>query len=172
MSRMHLAVRWKDERRGPPAISTEILHYLTMSTTDIPTTAASQIFVNLPVKDLDASMAFFKALGFSFNPDFTNASGACLILGPNLYSMLLTHAFFNGFAPRPLADSSKVCEVLVALQLDSREKVDDVVKRAVAAGGATYNEPTDHGFMYQHGFTDLDGHVWEVFMMNAKPPAA
>lgn len=136
------------------------------------TTAASQIFVNLPVKDLDASMAFFKALGFAFNPDFTDSNAACLILGPNLYSMLLTHPFFSGFAPREIADTSRTCEVLVALQLESREKVDDIVRRAVTAGGAIYSEPKDHGFMYQHGFTDLDGHVWEVFVMDATPPQA
>ncbi|WP_367875051.1 VOC family protein [Luteolibacter sp. Populi] len=141
-----------------------------MSTTA--TTSASQIFVNLPVKNLDASIAFFTALGFSFNPQFTDENATCMILGPNLYSMLLTHPYFAGFAPREIADSSKVCEVLVALQLESREKVDEIVSKAVAAGGATYNEPKDHGFMYQHGFTDLDGHVWEVFFMSAMPPSA
>lgn len=136
----------------------------------VPATTISQIFVNLPVRDLEASMTFFKALGFSFNPDFTDANAACMILGPNLYSMLLTYPYFNGFAPRPVAEKSKNCEVLVALALESREKVDDLVRRAVAAGGATYNDPKDHGFMYQHGFTDLDGHVWEVFVMDAMPP--
>ncbi|MCW1914496.1 glyoxalase/bleomycin resistance/extradiol dioxygenase family protein [Luteolibacter sp. GHJ8] len=144
---------------------------MSSSATDTaPATTVSQIFVNLPVKNLDASMAFFKALGFSFNPDFTDSNAACLILGPNLYSMLLTHPYFNGFAPRPAEESAKHCEVLVALSLESREKVDDVVSRAVAAGGATYSEPKDHGFMYQHGFTDLDGHVWEVFVMSGMPP--
>ena len=135
-------------------------------------TTASQMFVNLPVKNLQASIAFFTELGFSFNPDFTDENATCMIIGPNLYSMLLNHSYFAGFAPRAIADGSKVCEVIVALQLDSREQVDDVVKRAVAAGGATYNEPKDHGFMYQHGFTDLDGHVWEVFVMNGMPPKA
>jgi len=137
---------------------------------DVPATTVSQIFVNLHVKDLPASMSFFKALGFSFNPDFTDENAACMVMGPNLYSMLLTLPFFNGFAPKPASDTTKGCEVLVALQLESREKVDDIVRRAVAAGGATYNDPKDHGFMYQHGFTDLDGHVWEVFVMNGMPP--
>jgi predicted lactoylglutathione lyase len=138
----------------------------------VPATTASQLFVNLPVKDLDASIAFFKALGFSFNPDFTGSDAACVILGPNLHAMLLSHETFRRFAPRDIADSSKVCEALFALQLESREKVDDIVRRAVAAGGATHDEPTDHGFMYDHGFTDLDGHGWGVFCMSGMPPKA
>jgi predicted lactoylglutathione lyase len=138
----------------------------------VPATTASQLYVNLPVKDLDASIAFFKALGFSFNPDFCDSTAACLILGPNLYAMLLTHETFKRFAPREIADSTKVCEALVALHLESREKVDDIVRRAIAAGGATHDEPTDHGFMYDHGFTDLDGHGWGVFWMNGTPAKA
>ena len=136
----------------------------------VPPTTASQLYVNLPVKDLDASIAFFKALGFSFNPDFCDSTAACLILGPNLYAMLLTHESFKRFAPRAIADSSQVCEALIALHLESREKVDDNVRRAVAAGGATHDEAKDHGFMYDHGFTDLDGHGWGVFWMSGMPP--
>jgi predicted lactoylglutathione lyase len=138
----------------------------------VPATTASQIYVNLPVKDLDASVTFFKALGFSFNPDFCDSNAACLILGPNLYAMLLNHQLFRSFAPREIADSSKVCEALIALHLESREKVDDIVRRAVAAGGATHDEAKDHGFMYDHGFTDLDGHGWGVFCMSGTPPKA
>ena len=138
----------------------------------VPPTTASQMFVNLPVKDLQASIAFFASLGFSFNPDFTDENAACMIIGPNLYAMLLNHESFRRFAPRDIADTSKVCEALFALHLESREKVDDIVRRAIAAGGATHDEPTDHGFMYDHGFTDLDGHGWGVFCMSGTPPKA
>ena len=143
----------------------------TATATATPTTA-SQMFVNLPVKDLQASIAFFKSLGFAFNPDFCGEDAACLIIGPNLFAMLLNHERFRHFAPRDIADTTKVCEALFALHVESREKVDDLVRRAVAAGGATHDEPTDHGFMYDHGFTDLDGHGWGVFHMSATPQKA
>ena len=95
-----------------------------------------------------------------------------MIIGPNLYAMLLSHESFRRFAPRDIADTSKVCEALIALHLDSREKVDDIVRRALAGGGATHDEARDHGFMYDHGFTDLDGHGWGVFCMYGTPPKA
>lgn len=125
-----------------------------------------QIFVNLPVVDLKASIAFFTRLGFSFNPDFTDETGTCMIVGENIFAMLLARERFAGFAPHPPADARAATEVLLALPLDSREAVDAMVREAVAAGGNTYSAPLDHGFMYQHGFQDLDGHVWEVFQMN------
>jgi len=125
-----------------------------------------QIFVNLPVADLKASIAFFTRLGFTFNPQFTDETGTCMIVGDNIFAMLLTRERFAGFAPHPPADARAATEVLLALQLDTREAVDAMVREAVAAGGNTYSAPQDHGFMVQHGFQDLDGHVWEVFQMN------
>jgi predicted lactoylglutathione lyase len=125
-----------------------------------------QIFVNLPVADLKASIAFFTRLGFTFNPDFTDDTATCMIVGETIFAMLLTRERFAGFAPHPLADARATTEVLLALQLESREAVDAMVKAAVSGGGNTYSAPQDHGFMYQHGFQDLDGHVWEVFRMN------
>lgn len=131
---------------------------------------ATQIFVNLPVKDLDKSKAFFGALGFSFNPQFTDETAACMIIQDGAaYAMLLTHAKFKEFTPKPLADSTKTTGALIALSRDSRADVEEIVKKAVAAGGSTYSEPADHGFMYQHGFQDPDGHIWEVLWMD---PAA
>jgi predicted lactoylglutathione lyase len=130
-----------------------------------------QIFVNLPIKDMARSQAFFKSLGLAFNQQFTNEQGACLELGENLFAMLLVEPFFQGFTKLPISDAKKATEVLIALPLDSRAQVDELVAKAVAAGATTPNAPVDHGFMYQHGFADLDGHQWEVFWMdmNAAP---
>lgn len=130
-----------------------------------------QIFVNLPIKDMARSQAFFKALGLTFNPRFTNEQGASLEIAENIYAMLLVEPFFQGFTKLPICDAKKATEVLIALSCDSREEVEDMVRKAVAAGGTTPNEPKDYGFMYQHGFADLDGHQWEVFYMdmNAAP---
>jgi len=127
---------------------------------------ATKTFVNLPVKDLPKSKDFFGKLGFKFNAQFTDDTGACMILGENAYSMLLTHAKLKEFAPKAIADAGKSTEVLVALSCEGRAKVDELVAKAVAAGGKTYNKPKDYGFMYGHGFQDLDGHVWEVFYMD------
>jgi predicted lactoylglutathione lyase len=127
------------------------------------------IFVNLPVKDLAKSMAFFEALGFSFNPQFSDETGACMVISDTIFAMLLTHEKFAGFSPKPIADTQKTTEVLIALSRDDRAAVDAIVKAALTAGGSTFNEPQDHGFMYGHAFRDLDGHVWEVFWMD---PAA
>lgn len=125
-----------------------------------------QIFVNLPVKDLPRSKAFFEALGLSFNPRFTNDQGACLQIAENIYAMLLVEPFFQGFTKLPLADACQCTEVLLALSCDSRAEVDARVAQALSAGGTTPNAPVDHGFMYQHGFADPDGHQWEVFWMD------
>jgi predicted lactoylglutathione lyase len=127
------------------------------------------IFLNLPVKDLPRSMAFFQALGFSFNPQFTDDTAACMVISDTIFAMLLTHAKFESFSPKPIADTNESIEVLTCLSRESRTDVDAIVKAAVAAGGSTYNAPQDHGFMYGHGFRDLDGHVWEVMWMD---PAA
>lgn len=125
-----------------------------------------QIFVNLPVSDLPRSMAFFRALGLGFNARFTNEQAAALEIGPNIYAMLLTTPFFQGFTKLPVADARQTTEVLLALPCDSRAAVQAVVAQAVAAGATTPNAPQDHGFMYQHGFADPDGHQWEVFWMD------
>lgn len=131
-----------------------------------------EIFVNLPVKDLNQSQTFFQALGLSFNPQFTNEKGACLEIAPNIYAMLLVEPFFQGFTQLPIADAKKTTEVLIALSCDSRAEVAELVAKAVAAGATTPNAPQDHGFMFQHGFADLDGHQWEVFWMDmAAAPA-
>lgn len=135
---------------------------------------ASRIFVNLPVKNLATSVNFFTKLGFSFNPQFTDETATCMIVSEDIFVMLLTEKKFKTFTPKPICDATKSTEVLVALSLDSVKEVDEIVRKAVAAGGSTYNEPQDHGFMYQHGFQDLDGHIWEFFYMdpNAIPQAA
>lgn len=129
---------------------------------------STQIFVNLPVKDLKTSMEFFSKLGFTFNPQFTDDNAACMIIGENIHSMLIAHQHFKGFMPqgREIANSHRTTEVLVAVACESRAAVDEMVRKAVAAGGTTYKKPEDHGFMYGHGFQDLDGHVWEPFWMD------
>ena len=126
---------------------------------------ATKIFVNLPVKDLTRSMAFFSNLGYTFDSRFTDETAACLVISNDIYAMLLTEAKFLEFTPKPLCDATKSTEVLICLSCNSRAEVDDRVRKAVAAGGATYNEPQDHGFMYAHGFQDLDGHIWELVYM-------
>src|SRR5690606_354219 len=125
----------------------------------------SQMFVNLPVKDLKRSIDFFTALGFSFNPQFTDDNATCMIVGEGNFVMLLVEPFFQSFTKKPVSDARRQTEVLVAISRDSRAAVEDIVARAVAAGAATPMPPQDHGFMYQHGFEDLDGHQWEFFHM-------
>ncbi|MCW7539156.1 VOC family protein [Aquabacterium sp. A7-Y] len=134
----------------------------------------SQIFVNLPVKDLSRSRAFFAALGYEFNPQFTDDKAACMVVGENIFAMLLVESFFQTFTQKPVADATKSTEVLVCLSCESRARVDELVAKALAAGGSAPNPAQDHGFMYAHGFQDLDGHVWELVYMdpNAAPPQA
>lgn len=127
---------------------------------------ARQLYVNLPVKDLKKTVDFFTALGFSFNPQFTDETATCMIVSDNISVMLLIEKKFKAFTPKEISDAAKTSEVLLALSLDNREQVDDMVRKAVAAGGTTYSDPNDHGFMYQHGFQDPDGHIWEVFYMD------
>jgi uncharacterized protein len=131
-----------------------------------------QIYVNLPVQDLERSKAFFGALGFSFNPQFTDQNAACMIVSEDIYVMLLTEPFFQGFTNKPVADARQSTEVLLCLSCDSRAAVDDMAARAKAAGGSWPNPPKDHGFMYQHGFEDLDGHMWELAYMEGMPAQA
>ena len=128
---------------------------------------ATKIFVNLPVKNLKNSIEFFTKLGFSFNPQFTDDTATCMIVSDDIFVMLLTEAKFKTFTPKEICDTTKSTEVLVCLSIESRENVDAMVRKAVSAGGSTYNAPQDHGFMYAHGFQDLDGHIWEVIYMEA-----
>lgn len=125
-----------------------------------------KIFVNLPVSDLKLSMEFFQGLGFEFNPQFTDENAACMVVSEYNYVMLLTKTYFQTFTPKPISDAAKTTEVLTAISCQNREEVDELVQKAVAGGGSTYNEPKDHGFMYQHGFQDPDGHIWELFYMD------
>lgn len=125
----------------------------------------TDIFVNLPVRNLQQSIAFFTRLGFTFNPQYTDETATCMIVAEHIYVMLLVEEKFQGFTPKPLCDARKATEVLVCLSLPDRAEVDGMVEKAVAAGGRTYHEPQDHGFMYQHGFEDLDGHIWELVAM-------
>ena len=126
---------------------------------------ATQIFVNLPVKNLDQSVEFFTKLGYAFNPQFTDETATCMIVSDGIFVMLLTEDKFKTFTPKAICDATKSTEVLLCLSCESREKVDEMVHKAVAAGGTTYNEPQDHGFMYGHGYQDLDGHIWELIFM-------
>lgn len=134
---------------------------------------STKIFINLPVKNLDASKAFYQALGYSINPQFTNEDAACIVISEDIYVMILTHAFFGNFTKKSIVDSSTNVEVLNCLSAESRAAVDHIVRKAEAAGGRTYAAPQDHGWMYQHGFEDLDGHIWEVAYMDmSQVPAA
>lgn len=135
-------------------------------------TTHKQIFVNLPCKDLAASKAFFEALGYAFNPQFTNDKGASLVLGDNLYAMLLAEDFARTFTPKPLIDGHASTGGWVCLSCDSRQEVDALVAKARAAGGRIPGDAEDHGFMYSHGFEDPDGHHWELIHMSGMPPQA
>ncbi|NMM06676.1 VOC family protein [Polaromonas sp.] len=131
-----------------------------------------KIFVNLPIKNMERAKAFFSALGFSFNPQFTNEQGACMVVADDIFVMLLVEPFFQTFTKKAISDASKSTEVLVCLSCESRAEVDALVKKALAAGATVPNAPQDHGFMYGHGFEDLDGHIWELAYMDmaAVPP--
>ncbi len=130
----------------------------------------TQIYVNLPVKDLERSKAFFGALGFSFNPQFSDQNAACMIVNPDACVMLLAEPFFQGFTRKPVSSARDSTEVLVCLSRDSRAAVDEMVAKAREAGGSVPAEPRDYGFMYQHGFEDPDGHIWELAYMASMPP--
>jgi uncharacterized protein len=120
-----------------------------------------EMFINLPVKDLKKSMAFFKALGFSFNPQFTDDNAACLVIGNNLFAMLLTETYFKSFIKKSIADSAKTTEVLIAVSVENRAKVDEIADKALKSGGLPSTDTQDHGWMYTRNFQDPDGHIWE-----------
>jgi uncharacterized protein len=125
---------------------------------------ASKIFINLPVKDLDKTIEFFTKLGFSFDPQFTNKSATCMVIGENIYIMLLVEDFFKTFTKKRIA--TKATEAILAISAESREKVDDMLKKAKAAGGKEEREPQDHGWMYGRSFEDINGHIWEILYMD------
>lgn len=125
-----------------------------------------QIYINLPVRDLERSKAFFGALGYGFNPQFTDEKAACMVISEDIYVMLLTEPFCQTFTHKPLADARKSTEVLLCLSCKSRDEVDAQVAKAKAAGGSVPRASVDHGFMYQHGFEDPDGHIWELAYMD------
>ncbi|MDV6169701.1 VOC family protein [Flavobacterium sp. DG1-102-2] len=129
-------------------------------------TAIKQIFVNLPVKNLDTTVKFFTKLGFTFNPDFTDENATCMIIGENIFAMLLKENFFSTFTKKPLADAKTTTEVINAFSLGSRQEVDDMIEKAIAAGAKQYKETEDHGWMYGRNFEDPDGHQWEFFFMD------
>ena len=126
----------------------------------------TQIYVNLPVKELNKSVEFFTKLGFKFNPQFTNENATCMIIGDDIYVMLLVEKFFKTFTRKEICDSVKSTEVILCLSSESREKVDEMVRNAIAAGGTSPMNKQDQGWMYGHGFQDLDGHLWEIMWMD------
>jgi predicted lactoylglutathione lyase len=127
---------------------------------------STKMFVNLPVSDLKKTMAFYKALGFSFNPQFTDETAACMVISEHNYAMLLTHAKWKQFSSKPIPDAHKTTGVLIALALDSKKAVDAIVEKAVKAGGKEPRPKQDYAFMLQRTFEDLDGHTWEPFFMD------
>ncbi|HEY2573423.1 MAG TPA: VOC family protein [Verrucomicrobiaceae bacterium] len=130
-----------------------------------------QVFINLPVADLTKSRAFYQALGYDFNEQFSDDTAACVVISQHIHVMLLTHPKFRQFTPKAICDSTKFTEVLNCLSCSSREEVDQCVARAVSGGGSTYADAKDYGFMYQHSFQDPDGHQWELIHLSAMPPA-
>jgi predicted lactoylglutathione lyase len=132
---------------------------------------ATQIFVNLPVKDLNKSVDFFTKLGYTFNPQFTNEQATCMIVSDTIFVMLLVEPFFKTFSSKEIADSSKVVESIICLSADSREAVDAILSKAIEAGATVPKDKIDYGWMYSGSFEDLDGHLWEyVWMDPAGPP--
>lgn len=125
-----------------------------------------QIFVNLPIKDLDKTKEFWIKLGFTFNPQFTDDKAASLVLGENIFAMLVIEPFFKTFTKKEIADSSKTTEAINAVGVESREKVDEIVEKAMEAGATKYKKADDYGWMYTRAFQDLDGHLWEVVYVN------
>ena len=132
---------------------------------------ATQVFINFPVKDLNRSIEFFTKLGYTFNPQFTNEQATCMIVSDTIFVMLLVEPFFQSFTKKAIVDTSKAVEVSICLSAESKDAVNEIVDKAVAAGATIPDPANDHGWMYQHSFDDLDGHHWEYAWMNpAGPP--
>ena len=126
----------------------------------------TKIFLNLPAKDLNKTIEFFTKLGFKFNPQFTDENATCMIVGEDIFVMLLVEKFFKTFTKKKICDTSKNTEVIVALSVEGREKVDQMINKAIEAGGRESREPQDHGWMYGRSFEDIDGHLWEIIYMD------
>ena len=127
---------------------------------------ATNIFVNLPVKDLDKSKAFFAKLGYTFNVQFTNETAACMVISDTIYAMLITYARFADFTIKPIADAKAATEVLIAISCENKEAVEKIAATALAAGATEAKPPQDYGFMVVRSFNDLDGHIWEYLWMD------
>lgn len=127
---------------------------------------STKIFINLPVKDLAASRRFFAELGFAFNQDFTDENMECVIIGADIYVMLLVEPYFQTFTKKDVADAAETAEMINALGVDSRQRVDELVDRALAAGGRQADAPRDLGFLYGRSFEDPDGHLWDVIYVD------
>ena len=132
---------------------------------------ATQVFINFPVKDLNRSIEFFTKLGYTFNPQFTSEQATCMIVSDTIFVMLLVEPFFQSFTKKAIVDTSKAVEVSICLSAESKDAVNEIVDKAVAAGATIPDPANDHGWMYQHSFDDLDGHHWEYAWMDpAGPP--
>jgi uncharacterized protein len=131
---------------------------------------SKQLFINLPVANLAQSTGFYEALGFSRNPQFSGEDAVCIAVSDALFLMLCPHEKFRDFTPKAICDTSQAVEMLLNLTCESRDEVDSLVAKAIAAGGSTYDKPEDFGFMYTHSFVDPDGHGWGLFHMHAAPP--
>ena len=132
---------------------------------------SKKIFVNLPVKDLDKSVDFFTKLGYTFNPQFTDQNATCMIISDSIYAMLLVEPFFKTFTLKDITNTQQSNECTICISAEDRKEVDEMVAKAKAAGAATPRNKQDYGFMYSHGFEDLDGHIWEFMWMDpAGPP--
>jgi hypothetical protein len=127
---------------------------------------STQIFVNLPVKDLKKSIAFFTKLGYTFNQQFTDENATCMIITETIYVMLLVEPFFKTFTKKEICNTGKDIEAILALSADSREAVDTLANKAMEAGAVEPKPTSDQGFMYTRTFEDLDGHLWEIFYMD------
>ncbi|MDR7209221.1 VOC family protein [Flavobacterium piscis] len=126
----------------------------------------TKIFLNLPVKDLNRSIAFFTQLGFSFNPKFTNEKGTCLIIGENINVMLLVEEFYKTFTEKEICNTDTTNEAIIAISVETREEVDEIMEKVVKSGGTDYMKTQDYEWMYQRTFLDIDGHHWEIFYMD------
>ncbi|QLC66134.1 glyoxalase/bleomycin resistance/extradiol dioxygenase family protein [Flavobacterium sp. LPB0248] len=126
----------------------------------------TKIFLNLAVKDLNRAVSFYNGLGFSTNPKFSNEKGACLVIDENIFVMILVEEFYQTFTKKQICDSKTTSEALIAISVDTREQVDEMMDKAIKSGGTDYNQTNDYGWMYQRTFLDVDGHHWEVFFMD------
>ncbi|WP_066069857.1 VOC family protein [Neobacillus soli] len=128
---------------------------------------SQNIFINLPVKDLNKSIHFFRELGFEFNPQFSDETASCMIISDNIFAMIMIEDRFKGFTKKESVDTTTSAEAIFSLSAESRDQVDAVVNKALSSGGKSFSDPLDHGFMYIWGFQDVDGHLWEIAYMDA-----